>query len=209
MQRQLFVCIVSAFLSLVASDLIKVRRENELVQRYFAELKKSGYDRNVMPEGNGGFGSPVEVRCEMYLLDISEVDDLHMDYRAMMYFRQSWNDSRLAYPIQPIRSVSLNDRSLIWTPDLFFVQEKEGIHHSLISPNTFIKISREGEVRYSVRLSMTFRCPMDFTKYPHDVQKCNFQVESYGSTSDKLSLVGPKKTNQSHSTRTSALSTLL
>ncbi|GBN70698.1 hypothetical protein AVEN_149337-1 [Araneus ventricosus] len=58
--------------------LYRVRRENELVQRYFAELKKSGYDRNVMPEGNGGFGSPVEVLCEMCLLDISEVDDLHM-----------------------------------------------------------------------------------------------------------------------------------
>ncbi|CAL1301332.1 unnamed protein product [Larinioides sclopetarius] len=117
-----------------------------------------------------------------------------MDYRAMMYFRQSWNDSRLTYPNLPFRSISLNDRSLIWTPDLFSVQEKEGVHHTLISPNSFIKISREGEVRSSVRLSMTFQCPMDFTKYPHDVQKCNFQIESYGSTSDKLSLTWDQRT---------------
>ncbi|KAF8789482.1 Glycine receptor subunit alpha-2 like protein [Argiope bruennichi] len=141
-----------------------------------------------MPEGSGGYGSPVQVRCEMYLIDISEVNDLHMDFRAMMYFRQIWNDSRLAYPNQPIRSIVLNDRNLIWTPDLFFFQEKEGIHHSLISPNTFIRITRDGEVRYSVRVSMTFKCPMDFTKYPHDIQKCDMQIESYGSTRDRLDL---------------------
>ncbi|XP_055925710.1 glutamate-gated chloride channel-like [Argiope bruennichi] len=189
MKSQLFVCLIAALLSLAASASKTLRGvEGEQIQRYFGELKKSGYDKNVMPEGSGGYGSPVQVRCEMYLIDISEVNDLHMDFRAMMYFRQIWNDSRLAYPNQPIRSIVLNDRNLIWTPDLFFFQEKEGIHHSLISPNTFIRITRDGEVRYSVRVSMTFKCPMDFTKYPHDIQKCDMQIESYGSTRDRLDL---------------------
>ncbi|XP_055930520.1 glutamate-gated chloride channel-like [Argiope bruennichi] len=190
MTRQFYACIIAALLCLAASDSNPLpMTENAVIQEYFSQLKILGYNREVMPEGNHGYGSPVVVLCTMYLLDISEVNDLSMDYRAMLYFRQSWNDSRLAYPDLDIHSIVLNDPRYIWTPDLFFVQEKEGIHHNLIVPNAFIKISPEGEVLYSVRLSITFSCPMDFRKYPHDIQKCTFSVESYGRSRDKLALM--------------------
>ncbi|CAL1267169.1 unnamed protein product [Larinioides sclopetarius] len=190
MGGQFFICITAVLLSLAASDSNPLpMTENAVMNEYLRSLKIFEYNRDVMPEGNHGYGSPVEVFCSMYLIEISEVDDLNMDYRAMLYFRQSWNDSRLAYLDLDIHSIILNDPRLIWTPDLFFVQEKEGIHHNLIVPNTFIKISPEGEVLYSVRLSLTFSCPMDFRKYPHDVQKCTFSAESYGRSRDKLALM--------------------
>ncbi|GIY41027.1 glutamate-gated chloride channel alpha [Caerostris extrusa] len=137
--------------------------EEVLTQEYLTNLKISGYNKDIMPEGNHGYGSPVDVLCSMYLLDISKVDDINMK---------------------------------IWTPDLFFVQERQGIHHTLISPNVFILISPEGEVKYSVRVSVTFSCPMDFRKYPHDKQKCTFTIESYGHTRDKMELNWDRRKHQ-------------
>ncbi|XP_035226001.1 glutamate-gated chloride channel-like isoform X1 [Stegodyphus dumicola] len=74
----------------------------------------------------------------------------------------------------------MRDVEKIWKPDLFFVEEKEGIMHNVVSPNVFVRIKPNGEVLCSVRLSITFSCPMDFRKYPHDTQKCTFNIESYG-----------------------------
>ncbi|GFS86597.1 glycine receptor subunit alphaZ1 [Nephila pilipes] len=143
-------------------------------------------------------GSPVEVLCTMHLIDIYKVDDLNMDYRVTIYFRQAWNDSRLSFLEQDIHSVVLNDPKHIWTPDLFFVQEKEGIHHSLIVPNSFIRINPDGEVLYSVKISMTLSCPMDLKKFPHDTQKCVFTAESYGRARDTMELSWDRrKYNQS------------
>ncbi|GFY54550.1 glycine receptor subunit alpha-2 [Trichonephila inaurata madagascariensis] len=181
--------LVARLLSLAASDPNRIpMTENILTQEYLTNLKNSGYNRNIMPDGNHGYGSPVEVLCTMHVLDVTKVDDRNMDYRVTMYFRQSWNDSRLSFLEQDIHSVVLNDPKHIWTPDLFFVQEKEGYHHSITIPNTFIRINPEGEVLYSIRISVTLSCPMDFHKFPHDKQKCVFMIESYGRTRDKLEL---------------------
>ncbi|GIY73298.1 glycine receptor subunit alpha-2 [Caerostris darwini] len=190
--------VIAALLCLGVLDInAQSMTENALTQEYLTNLKISGYNKDIMPEGNHGYGSPVGVLCSMYLLDISKVDDVNMDFRGTFYFRQSWNDSRLAYTDQDINTIIFNDPlQKIWTPDLFFVQERQGIHHNLISPNAFILISPEGEVRYSVRVSVTFSCPMDFRKYPHDKQKCTFTVESYGHTRDKMELNWDRRKHQ-------------
>ncbi|GFQ98560.1 glycine receptor subunit alpha-3 [Trichonephila clavata] len=181
--------LVVTLLSFAVSDMnVMPMTENILTQEYLMNLKNSGYNRDIMPDGNYGYGSPVDVLCTMHVLDVTKVDDLNMDYRITLYFRQSWNDSRLSFLEQDIHSVVLNDPKHIWTPDLFFVQEKEGNHHSIIVPNTFLRINPEGEVLYSVRVSVTLSCPMDFKKFPHDKQQCVFMIESYGRTRDKLEL---------------------
>lgn len=189
MEISLIGFLVVALFNLAESDPnVLPMTENSLTQEYLMNLKNSGYNRDIMPDGIHGYGSPVEVLCTMHVLDVTKVDDLNMDYRGTLYFRQSWNDSRLSFLEQDIHSIVLNDPKYIWTPDLFFVQEREGIHHSLIVPNAFIRINPEGEVLYSVRISVTLSCPMDFKKFPHDTQKCVFTVESYGRTRDKLEL---------------------
>ncbi|KAG8185519.1 hypothetical protein JTE90_019773 [Oedothorax gibbosus] len=160
--------------------LVASRNENELIQKYLTKLANSGYNTHVKPTSIKGPGEPIDVECSMYILDIHKVDDVHMDFKAEFYFRQSWNDSRLAYSDDDIREVVLNNDKHIWTPDIFFVEEREGIRHSIITPNTFIRISKTGTVLFSTRVTITFSCPMDFTKYPHDTQKCLFSAESYG-----------------------------
>merc|ERR1719414_695231 len=77
------------------------------------------------------------VGIELYILGIPSVDDENMELNLDMYFRQYWNDERLKFPafsivqnkqlpnnINQIKHSSL--KRIVWTPDPFFVNQKEG-----------------------------------------------------------------------------------
>ena len=71
-----------------------------------------------------------------------------------MYFRQFWRDPRLAFNGTPgLDRIVLTGESYsrFWTPDTFFVNEKESLTHKELSPNAFFRILRTGEVLLSKR----------------------------------------------------------
>ncbi|XP_069989689.1 glutamate-gated chloride channel [Penaeus vannamei] len=71
-------------------------------------------------------------------------------------------------------------------PDLFFKNEKTGHFHDIILPNRYIRIYPNGDVLYSIRISMTLSCPMNLKLYPLDTQVCQLLMASYGWTTDDL-----------------------
>lgn len=77
-----------------------------------------------------------------------------------------------------IRFLTLTDPSKIWKPDLFFSNEKEGHFHDIIMPNVLLRIYPNGEVLYSIRLSLVLACPMDLKYYPLDKQTCEIRMAS-------------------------------
>ena len=46
-----------------------------------------------------------------------------------------------------------------------------------------------GDITYSSRQLIKTYCPMDFTAYPFDTQKCNLEIESFGHTFDEIRFV--------------------
>ncbi|KAL7030521.1 hypothetical protein ACKWTF_006694 [Chironomus riparius] len=139
-----------------------------------------GYDKRVRPN----YGkNPVNVGVSMYILSIHSFSESDMEYTMDFYFRQFWNDPRLAFRKTPsIASISPGyeyGRGL-WTPDLFFVNEKESFLHAITTKNEFYRIDSTGNVVKSLRLSVTFSCSMNFMKYPMDKQICTIPIESYG-----------------------------
>lgn len=50
-----------------------------------------------------------------------------------------------------MKYITVDDPNFIWTPDLFFVNEKEGHTHDISEQNRFIKIYPDGNVSYSQR----------------------------------------------------------
>ncbi|VDO18234.1 unnamed protein product [Brugia timori] len=46
----------------------------------------------------------------------------------------------------------------------------------------FLRIYPNGQILYSVRLSLTLSCPMHLQLYPLDVQYCDFDLISYAHT---------------------------
>ena len=66
-----------------------------------------------------------------------------------MYLRSFWRDERLAYNDYN-ESVTLNyliDK--IWTPDIYFINEKEAYSHVITQPNRLMVLYPDGTLKYS------------------------------------------------------------
>ncbi|XP_039234056.1 glycine receptor subunit alpha-4 isoform X3 [Pipra filicauda] len=117
-----------------------------------------------------------------------EFDPTSKDYRVNVFLRQQWNDPRLAYREYPDDSLDLDPSMLdsIWKPDLFFANEKGANFHEVTTDNKLLRIFKNGNVLYSIRLTLILSCPMDLKNFPMDIQTCTMQLESFGYTMNDL-----------------------
>lgn len=141
---------------------------------------------------------PAVVRVNTLIRSISKIDDVTMEYSIQVTLRQEWVDERLAfnkmasYKNYNINNITLTEQERLWKPDLFFRNEKEGHFHKIIMPNVLIRINGEGEVLYSIRISLVLACPMDLKYYPLDKQNCTIEMASYGYLDDDLKFIWKK-----------------
>ncbi|GFO14262.1 glycine receptor subunit alpha-1 [Plakobranchus ocellatus] len=74
----------------------------------------------------------------------------------------------------------------VWSPDTFFINERQAKFHEITVPNKLMHVFSNGTVFYSVRLSMTLTCHMTLSHYPFDHQECPLMLGSYGFTTHNL-----------------------
>ena len=70
------------------------------------------------------------------------------------YFRQFWNDPRLAYGKDLDTDTIMFGSEIsdkIWLPDTFMVNEKSGVYHKVPADNDLVRISRNGDILRSIR----------------------------------------------------------
>ena len=79
------------------------------------------------------------------------------------------------------RSFTIDSKyaSDIWTPDLYFQNEKEARTHHILKENIQLDISKDGEIVLSTRLTIKLHCFMDFSTFPFDSQICEIGFQSY------------------------------
>ena len=101
------------------------------------------------------------------------------EFSTTLYLRQVWKDERLAFldyaeATGDNRSVTLHHKQFdrMWTPDVFIRNLKDGLFHTITVPNRLIRLSPDGTILYSQRLTLTLACDMSFTNYPMDNQTC-------------------------------------
>ncbi|XP_043996890.1 glycine receptor, alpha 4b isoform X3 [Gambusia affinis] len=135
-----------------------------------------------------GPGPPVNVTCNIFINSFGSITETTMDYRLNVFLRQQWNDPRLAYKEYPDDSLDLDPSMLdsIWKPDLFFANEKGANFHEVTTDNKLLRIFQNGNVLYSIRLTLILSCPMDLKNFPMDSQTCIMQLESFGYTMNDL-----------------------
>lgn len=94
-----------------------------------------------------------------------------------IYLRQSWRDRRLNLSQHGVSStVTINGEDImskIWKPDLFFRNVKDAKFHHVTVPNKLVKIGLDGEVLFSMRLTLRLACFMSFRHFPLDTQRCH------------------------------------
>ncbi|XP_068199302.1 gamma-aminobutyric acid receptor subunit rho-2-like isoform X1 [Antennarius striatus] len=121
---------------------------------------------------------PVGVDVQVESLDsISEVD---MDFTMTLYLRHYWKDERLAFPSSTNKSMTFDGRLVkkIWVPDVFFVHSKRSFIHDTTTDNIMLRVFPDGHVLYSLRVTVTAACNMDFSRFPLDSQTCTLELES-------------------------------
>uniref|UniRef100_A0A1I8FIJ8 Neur_chan_LBD domain-containing protein n=1 Tax=Macrostomum lignano TaxID=282301 RepID=A0A1I8FIJ8_9PLAT len=142
----------------------------------------SNYDRRARPLLDSD--QPLEIRISVNIRSMGPVSDKDMAISLDCYFRQLWTDKRLAFSLNDtgFESFQLNEKFLneIWRPDTFFLNGHASYLHNITSPNVLIRIKHTGEILYSMRLTIKARCPMDFSNYPMDRQRCPLRIGSHG-----------------------------
>ncbi|XP_061415314.1 glycine receptor subunit alphaZ1-like [Lethenteron reissneri] len=152
-------------------------------------IRDTGYDSRMRPNVDG---PPVVVNCSILVKGFGPVEEATMDYSINIFLRQTWNDPRI---LSVLKSIEYNTDFLdlgnsfvdsVWKPDLFFENEKSAAFHTVTTDNKMLRVFRNGDVFYSVRLSLVLACPMSLEVYPMDAQYCSIYLESYGYTTNDL-----------------------
>ncbi|CAL8116347.1 unnamed protein product [Orchesella dallaii] len=157
--------------------------EDEILEALIPNFNQLSQFRPISSENAS---APVNVTVSLYVrnLRILEADN---EYNVQLTFRQQWRDERLSYTSQDIPYVSLlNSKNSIWQPDTFFDNELDGKYHELMNRNQYIRISPNGTVLKSVRISLRLTCPMIYRNFPLDKQTCSIRLKSYGFTNRDL-----------------------
>lgn len=146
------------------------------------------YDRRIRPAGANGTEGPAVVDVNLMFRSFPTISDNKMEYSTTITFREEWLDERLRFDDfrGKLKYLTLTDPDKVWMPDLFFSNEREGHFHNIIVPNVYVRIFPNGNVLYSIRISLTLSCPMNLKLYPLDRQMCSLLMISYGWTTEDL-----------------------
>ncbi|CAL8292423.1 unnamed protein product [Lota lota] len=150
-------------------------------------LRIEDHDFAIRP----GFGaSAIPVGIDVQVESIDSISEVNMDFTMTLYLRHYWKDARLAFPSRNNKSRTFDARLVrkIWVPDVFFVHSKRSFIHDTTMDNIMLRIFPDGNVLYSVRITVTALCSMDFSSFPLDTQNCSLELESYAYNENDLML---------------------
>ncbi|XP_004391734.1 PREDICTED: gamma-aminobutyric acid receptor subunit rho-3 [Odobenus rosmarus divergens] len=138
-----------------------------------------------------GFGgSPVPVGIDVQVESIDSISEVNMDFTMTFYLRHYWKDERLSFPSTTNKSMTFDHRLIkkIWVPDIFFVHSKRSFIHDTTVENMMLRVYPDGNVLFSLRITVSAMCFMDFSRFPLDTQNCSLELESYAYTEEDLML---------------------
>uniref|UniRef100_A0A9J7X799 Gamma-aminobutyric acid type A receptor subunit rho3a n=1 Tax=Cyprinus carpio carpio TaxID=630221 RepID=A0A9J7X799_CYPCA len=132
----------------------------------------------AMRPGFGGSAIPVGIDVQVESID--SISEVNMDFTMTLYLRHYWQDDRLAFPSSNNKSRTFDARLVkkIWVPDVFFVHSKRSFIHDTTMENIMLRVYPDGNILYSVRITVTALCSMDFSRFPLDTQNCSLELES-------------------------------
>lgn len=126
-------------------------------------------------------------------MGFDSVNEVDMDFTVSIMLHLNWNDTRFitwtsGYDDTFVLEFDSKRLDNIWTPDLFFPNEKSAFIHKVFMPNKMLRVYTNGKITYTVRLSLTLSCPMDLRNYPFDKQVCRIEMESFSYNEDNIIL---------------------
>ncbi|XP_027548465.1 gamma-aminobutyric acid receptor subunit rho-3 isoform X2 [Neopelma chrysocephalum] len=136
------------------------------------------------------WGSPIPVGIDVQVESIDSISEVDMDFTMTLYLRHYWKDERLSFRSNKNKSMTFDGRLIkkIWVPDVFFVHSKRSFIHDTTVENIMLRVYPDGNVLFSLRITVSAMCFMDFSRFPLDTQNCSLELESYAYNEDDLML---------------------
>ncbi|XP_045480830.1 gamma-aminobutyric acid receptor subunit alpha-6 isoform X2 [Harmonia axyridis] len=163
------------------------QKRNDVVSRNISMILENllkRYESSQLPTHGR---KPTLIKTNILIRSMGPISELDMEYSMDCYFRQYWRDERLSFK-GPIQSLSLSIKMLerIWRPDTFFYNGKNSYVHTITVPNKLLRISQDGDILYSMRLTIKAKCPMKLHTFPMDRQSCPLILGSYAYSSKDI-----------------------
>ncbi|XP_042630473.1 gamma-aminobutyric acid receptor subunit rho-1-like isoform X2 [Cyprinus carpio] len=142
-------------------------------------------------------GPPIPVGVDVQVESLDTISEADMDFTMTLYLRHYWKDERLSFSSTNNQSMTFDSRLVkkIWV----LVHSKRSFIHDTTTDNVMLRVYPDGNVLYSLRVTVTAMCNMDLSRFPLDTQTCSLEIESYAYTDDDLMLYW-KKGNESLNT---------
>ncbi|XP_045584119.1 gamma-aminobutyric acid receptor subunit alpha-6 isoform X1 [Procambarus clarkii] len=145
------------------------------------------YDRMIRP-GHGG--PPTTIMVNMNVRSMGPFSEKQESYAMQLYLRQKWFDPRLRFNKtdlgKSVFSMNWMFAAKLWKPDTFFINGKNSYVHKITAPNTFIRLQFDGQITWSLRLTVRASCKMHLRKFPLDTQICPLSLASYGYNAEDM-----------------------
>ncbi len=126
---------------------------------------------------------PTSVKVELFLLDITRIDDAARIFDVDVFVEMSWFDPRLAVPIDQRDGESRRiARTKVWTPREAVVNDR-GLVPRL--PDV-VEVDDEGRVLFKQRYFGSLYAKMAFRKFPFDRQMLPVDLASYDYTPEEI-----------------------
>ncbi|XP_077869888.1 glycine receptor subunit alphaZ1-like [Saccoglossus kowalevskii] len=150
-------------------------------------MTQQDYDKDLRPVAGG---PPVNISVFMFVTSIHSLSEISMDYGITLFLSLHWGDPRLEFNGSEAIDLRSDSQLLsqIWTPDLYFVNVKEGSLHEVTVKNKHIRVHPDGRILYDMRVSLTLICHLYLHRFPMDEQSCGIQLESFGYTTRDIQL---------------------
>ncbi|XP_074158119.1 gamma-aminobutyric acid receptor subunit rho-3 [Sminthopsis crassicaudata] len=155
--------------------------------KYNQLLHIEDHDFAMRPGFGGG---PIPVGIDVQIESIDSISEVDMDFTMTFYLRHYWKDERLTFPSTRNKSMTFDGRLIqkIWVPDVFFVHSKRSFIHDTTVENIMLRVYPDGNVLFSLRITVSAMCFMDFSQFPLDSQNCSLELESYAYNEEDLML---------------------
>lgn len=173
--------LLAALLVMAAVQSVRASQRDRVLS-----LVDETYDVNEWP--NFKERKPTVINVQMYFNSFGSLNAGNMDYTLDMFLRQRWRDPRMTYT-EGLSSYTIMDAQLqkrIWKPDTYFENVKSAQVHGVTMPNLLLRVTKTGDVLYSMRVTLTLSCNLELELYPFDAQLCYVRVSSYANTDDVI-----------------------
>ncbi|KAM9635480.1 LOW QUALITY PROTEIN: gamma-aminobutyric acid receptor subunit rho-3 [Trichechus inunguis] len=141
------------------------------------------------------------VGIDIQVESIDSISEVNMDFTMTFYLRHHWKDERLSFP-SITNKLTFDHRLIkkIWVPDTLFVHSKRSFIRDTTAENIRLSVHPDGNILFSLRITILAVCFMDFSRFPLDIQKYSLELKSYGYNEEDLMLYW-KHGNQSLNTK--------